>query len=54
MKDPKKLRKQKPDYVDDVSGSGDPDRIPVVGGDPEDPSIYDERDEPKPREEDEE
>jgi hypothetical protein len=34
MKDPKKLRDQKPDYVKDVSGTRDPDHQPQVGTDP--------------------
>lgn len=34
MDDPKKLKKQKPDYVKDVSGSDDPDHQPQLGTDP--------------------
>lgn len=33
--DPKKLQKQKPDYVEDQSGIDEVDRLPVVGTDPE-------------------
>ncbi len=32
--DPKKLKDQKPDYVEDRSGTGDPDVKPSVGTDP--------------------
>lgn len=32
--DPEKLKKQKPDYVRDTSGSDDPDHQPQVGTDP--------------------
>ncbi len=39
MKDPKKLRHQKPDYVQDVSGTDDPDHQPQVGSDPMDPPV---------------
>jgi hypothetical protein len=34
MDDPNKLKKQKPDYVKDVSGSADPDHQPQIGTDP--------------------
>lgn len=32
--DPEKLKKQKPPYVRDKSGSGDPDHQPQIGTDP--------------------
>lgn len=32
--DPEKLKKQKPDYVEDKSGSEDPDHQPQIGTDP--------------------
>lgn len=32
--DPKKLKHQKPDYVEDLSGTGDPDHQPQIGTDP--------------------
>lgn len=34
-KDPKKLQKEKPDYVEDTSGIDEVDRLPEVGTDPE-------------------
>lgn len=33
-KDPKELEKEKPDYVEDVSGSGKVDHQPQIGTDP--------------------
>ncbi len=33
--DPKKLQSQKPDYVEDKSGAGDPEVQPEVGTDPQ-------------------
>ena len=33
-KDPKELQKEKPDYVEDKSGSDDPDHQPQIGTDP--------------------
>jgi hypothetical protein len=35
-KDPKELEKEKPDYVDDKSGSGEVDHQPQIGTDPMD------------------
>ncbi|HLT46659.1 MAG TPA: hypothetical protein VK002_05470 [Rubricoccaceae bacterium] len=34
-KDPLHLREEKPDYVEDLSGTDDPDRPSEVGTDPE-------------------
>jgi hypothetical protein len=51
MKDPKKLRKQRPDYVKDPNWSADPDRLPLVGGDPEDLPQPGEREIPEPESE---
>lgn len=33
--DPKKLQKQRPDYVRDTSGGGDPEVQPSIGTDPQ-------------------
>lgn len=33
-KDPKELQKEKPDYVEDKSGAGDPEIQPNIGTDP--------------------
>lgn len=33
-KDPKELQKEKVDYVEDVSGGGDPEVQPSIGTDP--------------------
>lgn len=38
MDDPKKLKDQKPDYVEDKSGTDDPDIQPQAGTDPMEPS----------------
>lgn len=34
MDDPKKLKDQRPDYVSDPTGTGDPDKQPQIGTDP--------------------
>lgn len=36
MDKPEKLKKQRPDYVKDPTSTGDPDKRPNIGTDPED------------------